>query len=228
MSRPCIAVSATFDENGKIKISPAYFSAIYAAGGICSVLDRDFGKIQSYAKEFDGFLFAGGDDIHPERYGEKLLFDSVSPEPERDEFELRLLDAVQNTKKPIFGICRGIQLINVALGGSLFQHIDGHMQAEPKTEQPHLAIIKPGSFLESVIGKGRISVNSFHHQSVNIPGKGLEICATSPDGGIEAIEFAGTGYNSRFLLGVQWHPELFFRTDDAAMRLFNAFIRASL
>lgn len=234
MKRPCIAISAAFDESGKAKISPTYFGALYAAGGVGSIMERDPSSVLSYADEYDGFLFAGGDDIHPNRYGKAILFDSVCPEPERDEFELALLCAAYKTGKPILGICRGMQLINVFFGGTLFQDIKCHMQSEPKAEQPFTAKILKDSLLYSIVKKDEIKINSFHHQAVSAVGGGLTVSATAPDGIAEAIELKNesdpTSKNTSggFLLGIQWHPELLFKADDSAMQIFTAFIQAAL
>ncbi len=164
-----------------------------------------------YARSLDGLVLQGGVDVSPLVYGETPLSEEWQGDPVRDAYELELLNAFIARGKPVLGICRGAQLINVALGGSLFQDIPVQLPRSVPHSDPELfdrlrhdVVIAPGSRLgELYPGTVRMGTNSLHHQSVNRLGKGLEVEAVSPDGVIEAIRSTGTGY----LFGVQWHPE---------------------
>lgn len=246
-----IAVTSSHNKEDKICMSPAYFRAVYQAGGIASFLPSfeyalgedsynihaDSKKdrisqsesqnvicdIESYAESFDGFIFAGGVDVHPSFYGEDIASDKIELDIKRDLFEAELLRAVMKKGKPVLGICRGIQLINVVLGGSLYQHIDGHMQSAPRSAHEFEVDVKEGSLLAKITGQSIMCVNSFHHQAVNDIAPNLSVCATSIDGIVEGLYL--DGYN--FLLAVQWHPELFFMSDSGAFAIFNSFVSAS-
>ena len=124
MNRPAIAITPSYNSDGMIRMRPAYLEAVWDAGGLPVFVSytSDPAKLDEYARQFDGFLFAGGVDVDPKYYGEQVMFDSVSISEERDSFELELAARVLPTSKPVLGICRGIQLINVAMGGSLYQH----------------------------------------------------------------------------------------------------------
>ena len=169
----------------------------------------------------DGFLFTGGNDIVTVRFGEQTLAGCGESDEERDEMEIRLCRAAVQAGKPVFGICRGIQLMNVALGGTLWQDLPSQFRARsdaPKLahQQPskgkivsHLVQVEEGSLLEKILKKdgetrNRIWVNSFHHQAVQTLAQGCEAVAYSQDGVVEAIEMPS--YRN-FFLGVQWHPE---------------------
>lgn len=206
-------------------MKPAYLDAVWAAGGLPVFIayTGEDKKLCEYADIFDGFLFSGGVDLDPKYYGETVKFDSVEISAERDVFELSLFNKVIKTGKPIFGICRGIQLINVAMGGSLHQHIEGHSQKEKGTELTQCINITPGTLLSEISGgKTSLYVNTFHHQAVKIPAPALKAAAYSGDGICESVYLPG----HRFFLGVQWHPELFYSLNPDAYALFCAFIKA--
>ncbi len=208
---------------------PAYFmrenyaDSVLQAGAVPVLLpyrltDQDIAQI---AAQMDGFLFTGGNDVVTARFGEQTLAGCGESDEERDEMEIRLCRAAVQAGKPVFGICRGIQLMNVALGGTLWQDLPSQFRARadaPKLahQQPskgkivsHLVQVKEGSLLEKILKKdgetrNRIWVNSFHHQAVRTLAQGCEAVAYSQDGVIEAIEMPS--YRN-FFLGVQWHPE---------------------
>ena len=171
---------------------------------------------------FDGFVFCGGGDIDPRYYGEgdKLHLKNICSI--RDGFEAMLFNAAFKTGKSILGICRGMQVINVFMGGNLYQHIDGHMQSDARNIPTHDITLLNGGVLRSIIMKDKIMVNSFHHQAVKHLAPDLAVDAISPDGHIEAFHANW----HKFLLGVQWHPEACFKLDDSSERIFRAFIEA--
>ena len=224
MSRPNIAITPSYN-NGFIRMRPTYLNAVWEAGGIPSYVaySTDPERIAEYVKTFDGFLFAGGVDVHPKHYGEEIKFDSVEVFEARDDFELALYAAAIKSGKPILGICRGVQLINVAEGGSLYQHIDGHSQEESGTVQTQKVLIEKDTPLSRMAnGAESVMVNTFHHQAVKNIAPGFLPMAWSEEGICEGI------YNPehKFLMGVQWHPEIFWQNDETATNLFKEFIAA--
>ncbi len=225
MRKPIIGITASYSDSGRISMSPAYVDAIRLNGGIGALLSRptDPAEIADLAASLDGLLFAGGDDVDPKYYGEEIQFDNVSVTPARDEFELALFRAFIQTNKPILGICRGVQLMNVALGGSLHQHIDGHRQSPtPGSEPTQIAVIQPGTRLAALCGvEGPIPINTFHHQAVKVAAPGTVVSAKA-EGIIEAIELP----SHPFCVGVQWHPELFWKNHPTMEGLFRGFIGA--
>ncbi len=223
--RPLIGVVSSRD-GGKMVMNKLYLDAVWYAGGLPVVLSYNTNpeKLAEYAAIFDGFLFSGGVDVDPVKYGEEKMFDSVEIDAERDAFEEALFRAVYPTGKPILGICRGIQSINVWLGGTLHQHLDGHRQDVPPEERTHPIEICEGSFFHTLCGKSSVMVNTFHHQAVKTPAPTLTVDAVSPDGFIEVVHEEG----HRFLLGVQFHPEFYYKRedDDHSLAIFTAFVNA--
>ena len=229
MRKPVIGITASYSDSGRISMNPAYVDAIRENGGIGCLLSRptDPAELAALAADLDGLLFAGGDDVDPARYGETISHPSVKITAERDAFELALFAEFVQTGKPILGICRGIQLLNVALGGSLHQHIEGHRQSPTPGSQPVQSVtVEAGTLLARLIGHseglGALPVNTFHHQAVKQPGRGTIVSARAADGIIEAIELP----DYPFLLGVQWHPELFWRHYPAIQGIFAGFVAA--
>jgi putative glutamine amidotransferase len=214
-----------------------YKQAVVHAGGEVRVVEHGM-DIAEALRGAGGLLLTGGDDVAPSRYGETTTHAStVEVSPERDEFEIALVTEARRIGLPILGICRGIQLMNVALGGTLIQDIPS--QVENALEHslkvpPHKAFdyahdvwIEDNSLLaklmaERLSGSDSCAVNSRHHQAVKQVAPGLKVVATAPDGIIEAIEDP----EARFCLGVQWHPENFWRTGEFRP-LFEGFIEAS-
>ena len=222
---PRIAIIPTYSNDRKVRLSTGYLSGLYDFGAIPSVLPYtdDAARVKAYAEAFDGFLFSGGVDVAPAYYGEETMFDNVVIDEERDRFEFALLKLLLGTEKPILGICRGEQLLNVALGGSLVQHMDGHNQKEENHVATHTVSVAENTRLASILETATLRTNSFHHQAVKTVAPTLRVSATAEDGTIEAVE--GTG--DRFLLGVQWHPELMLGLDGFAEKIFRAFVDAA-
>ena len=228
-NKPIIGITSSMAENSFIRMRRNYFDAIVDAGGIPVFMPHNGGP-EDAAKflEFcDGVLFAGGDDVDPKHYGEEIAFDSVETTPLRDDFELALMELIKDDPRPILGICRGEQILNVAFGGSLYQHIDGHRQDESGTQNLRATHVLEGSFLHSLIGETEIGVNSFHHQAIKQIAPGFIVSARADDGTVEAIEPENQINSPRFFLAVQWHPEYFYRTDSPAAKIFKAFIEAA-
>lgn len=186
--------------------------------------------------EMDGFLFQGGNDVAPSSYGEDLIENGRWPgDPYRDQYELKLMSYALKSGKPILGICRGCQILNVALGGSLFQdtftqkpNVNIHRSAEEYDKKSHLVSFVRGTTLDKLYEdvQGDIKVNTIHHQSINQLGNDLEVIAISPnDGVIEAIEYTKGGEG--MVMGVQWHPEFSHTLQDEVIdekRLINHFL----
>jgi putative glutamine amidotransferase len=212
---------------------PDYVESVRRAGGEPRVLDPLKDDPAQVTGEVDGVLMTGGVDIDPARYGEERHETVTAVEQERDVFEFALLLAARQVHLPLFGICRGLQVMNVALGGSLFQDIAAQMAGilphtvpAPPFALAHEVWVSKSSRLwtlmqEKMVDADTFSVNSRHHQAINRLAPGFEVTATAPDGVIEAIECP----NATFCLGVQWHPENFWRTGEFRP-LFEGFIEA--
>lgn len=224
MKKIIIALSSTLIEDGCVKVNEAYLDAIYGAGAIPMLLSPrvDDEYIQNVCETVDGFLFCGGDDIDPKYYGEEKSLLTRNICSERDEFECALFKAAYKTGKPILGICRGLQVINVFLGGSLHQHINGHRQKEARDVFTHSVKLCEGEMLQKMLVEERIKVNSFHHQIIDRLAKTLACDAVSNEGYIEAAHCP----THKFLLGVQWHPECYFTKSESSSKIFKAFIEA--
>ncbi|HUI45963.1 MAG TPA: gamma-glutamyl-gamma-aminobutyrate hydrolase family protein [Nitrospirota bacterium] len=208
-----------------------YGKAVVQAGGIpVPILGID-DSIPDLVRHLDGFLFTGGDDIHPRFYGEKPLSGvslTVSPDG-RIKFEISLFKAVAKARKPLLAICYGAQLVNVALGGKLYQDISlqvpdpiQHGPARPGEKVFHFVDILEGTMLARIMGASRIRVRSSHHQSVKNPGRGLHLSAVAHDKVIEAFERRA----DHFLIAVQWHPEKTLN-DRYTRKLFTAFVNTA-
>lgn len=225
MQRPLIGITCSKTAEGKIAMSQNYLNSVWEAGaiGVFLAYTQDEDKLAEYSQAFDGFLFGGGDDMDPARYGEQKMFDNVEIDADRDQFELGLYQHVKATGKPILGICRGIQLLNVAEGGTLYQHIDGHRQEKPGTETEQRVNVAQGSMLHDLTGEQSLLVNSFHHQNIKDIAPTLAVDAISEDGYIEAAHMPG----HKFFFAVQWHPEIFRQSSVAMQKVFSAFVDAA-
>lgn len=233
--KPIIGVTTFLSESEKYStVSRNYTDSIYAAGGIPVSIPIIAGETNynEYIDMVDGVLFTGGNDIAPYFYGENPVKELHSLSSIRDEYEFSLFKGAYEKNMPIFGICRGIQLINVALEGSLYQDIYsqcpgtlGHSPEHTASDEfYHSVKIDPKTRLYDIFGEERIFTNSFHHQSVKALGKNLIATAYSEDGIVEAVEST----EDRFLLGVQWHPECMTKRHPQFLKLFRAFVEASI
>lgn len=225
MRKVIVALSATVSEEGFVKVSEAYLDAVRESGGIPSVLSPrlDDGYVNNICATSDGFLFCGGEDIDPKYYGEEKSTLVKNICSKRDRFEEKLFAAAYKTGKPILAICRGMQVINVFMGGSLHQHIDGHVQAEARCVPTHAVTLDADGLLKKILGQEIITVNSFHHQAIKKLAPALFCDAISAvDGYIEAFHHT----SHHFLLGVQWHPENYCAKCETSTKIFEAFIEA--
>lgn len=225
-SKPVIGITCSFHRDKDFFVGESYINSIEAAGGIPVNLpftrDED---IEEVLRRVDGVLLTGGYDVDPYLYGEPPIPQMGVIEPKRDQFEVSLSRQAVNAGKSVLAICRGIQVFNVALGGTLYQDIYSqlkdlvkHVQQAPTYYGTHRVRIKAGSKLHRILGKEEVSVNSYHHQAVKDLGKSLTAVAWAEDGIIEAVEHD----RKEFTLGVQWHPEHMIEGD--MIKLFRAFV----
>jgi putative glutamine amidotransferase len=236
MSRP-VVIGLTLDSEppgGYSKfpwyaIRENYAGAVVRAGGVPVLLPHEPDLVEHYAGLIDGLIVTGGAfDLAPELYGAAERHSTVTTKDRRTQFELGITRAFLEADKSVLGICGGEQLLNVALGGTLIQHIPdaipealAHEQPNPRDQPGHTVSIRPGTRLRDIVGADRLDVNSAHHQAVLAPGPGIVINADAPDGVIEGIEAS----DMRFCIGVQWHPEFEISSGDA--RLFSALVAAA-
>lgn len=198
-------------------------------------LVNDPEAIREIFDRLDGLVLAGGSDIEPGRYGEAARPECGPTDPDRDAVEILLVKLALDHTLPLLGICRGVQLLNVACGGSLYQDIAAQVPAAIKHDftakqghldragSPHDVTVKAGTRLAAILGTHVVPVNSIHHQAVKELGRGLVASAYAPDGVVEALEQV----SHPFALAVQWHPEDLVETQPVMGRLFEAFMEAT-
>ncbi|MET9296268.1 gamma-glutamyl-gamma-aminobutyrate hydrolase family protein [Streptomyces sp. NPDC003077] len=226
MTPPLIGVSTYLEDEARwgVWAQPAallpagYHRLVQQAGGLAALLPPDAPEAAPAAvARLDGLVIAGGPDVQPARYGAAPDPRTGPPAPERDAWELALIDAALTGGVPLLGICRGLQLLNVARGGTLVQHIDAHA-GPPGVFARHEVEPVPGTELADVL-PGPVSVPTYHHQAVDRLGDGLRASAHAADGTIEALELPGA---AGFALAVQWHPEA-----GEDVRVMEALVRAA-
>ncbi len=208
----------------ELRLGVPYLRAIEAAGGLPVVLACDDAALaDELVERLDGLCLAGGPDIDPLGYGAGRRHDRLGPTDRIvDEAELALARAAGARAMPLLGICRGAQAMNVARGGTLRQHVDGHRQVDPASEPAHPVTVAAGSLLAAICGDDVLDVNSFHHQAADRLGAGLRAIATAPDGTVEAIDDPSLP----FWLGVQWHAEAMVERSEH-LALFSALVAAA-
>lgn len=234
-SRPIIGITLDSEEPGGYSKFPwyavrkNYAEAVARAGGLPVFLPHHAGDASAYLDAIDGLVVTGGAfDVDPALFGDAARHATVKLKEQRTAFELAIVKGALERDLPLLGICGGQQLLNVALGGTLIQHIPdevpnalAHEQPNPRNERGHDVAITPGTRLSLIVGAREMPVNSAHHQAVKGVGPGIVIDAVAPDGVIEGIE----DQSRRFCIGVQWHPE--FAVNPGDERLFGALIEAS-
>jgi len=242
MKKPVIGINANLTDDKKyIRLYHDYCTAILKAGGIPFVIPslklsnstfRNNKLLEEIIGKIDGLLLSGGDDLSPACYDEKPLKGKIKLIPDTKQiFDLQLTKSAFRKKIPILGICYGIQLLNVALGGDLFQDIPSQMKtAGIHTNTFHKVYICEGTLLYRIMRQKTIRVNSLHHQAIKTPGKNLMINARSEDCIIEGVEIPyhlkkNYSYN-KFCMGVQWHPERILDRKEQ-LRLFQALVQAA-
>ncbi len=229
--KPVIGVTASWNEEKQSVVLPhTYVAAVVEAGGIPLLIPM---MGQDVAEEvlpmLDGMLFPGGDDVDPARYGERPHQKLGKISPRLDTLELYLAKRSLEKSLPILGVCRGCQLVNVAAGGTLVQDIFSqvggamkHVQQAPRWYGTHEVILEEGSMAAEVFGTRRLSVNSYHHQSVRNPGDALTVSGRAFDGIAEVTE-GGQG----FILLLQWHPEAMWKHNPVFLKPFQALVKAA-
>lgn len=232
MKKPIIGVLPLVDSGrDSLWMLPGYFNGIIAAGGVPVMLplstDREI--LSQLADTYDGFLFTGGQDVSPALYGEDILPECGEISQPLDEMESILLTDLIRRDKPVLGICRGIQFINAALGGTLYQDIPSqkpsdteHHQSPPYDIPIHSVTISGGTPLHALLDRSEIRVNSYHHQAVKKLSPKLLPMAYSEDGLVEGVYMP----DKKYIMAVQWHPELSFLSDNNSMLIFRSFIEA--
>jgi len=235
MSHPLIGIpcfSASEEEPAFFGQNQSYIRAVEREGGIpllIPFLSDD--SLEEVASRLDGLLLAGGGDVSPARYGEANLY-SRGLNEERDRVELFLARWALSHGLPLLAICRGIQVLNVAAGGSLYQDIASQVPGAlkhdyyphyPRHHLAHAVVVEPGTRLAKLVGDGRLRVNSLHHQAVKEVAPGLVVSARAEDGLVEGLEHP----QHPFALGVQWHPEELVDKAPVMRRLFEGFVEAA-
>lgn len=227
--RPVIAMPQMGTSLFRQYMKGKYVDALTQAGAEVRWVELDDpAQAVREALRCDGLLLPGGPDLAPSLYGQERAPASGEPNPLRDAAEPQLFRAFLQAGKPVFGICRGMQMINVCLGGSLLQDISGLQRCDHRARRSpakpcHGCTVREDSRLFAILGAGEIPVNSLHHQVVDRIGDGLLVSAVSEDGFVEGVELPGPS----FCLGVQWHPEHMARRTPLQRQLFQAFVEAA-
>ncbi len=240
---PVIGVTATLKEDvdsvahrplgSFVRADLDYVNGVAQAGGIPMILPPIAGTAEEVAGRIDGLLLCGGSDLDPCYYGEEAIPELDVTIPERDAFEMALVEQVLERGIPVFGICRGLQVLNVALGGTLYQDLPSqwegdvlkHRQDTPKRQPTHEVEVGDGSYIAGVMDREMVKVNSYHHQGIRDLADGLVVTGRSSDGVIEAVE--ASDLSKRWLLGVQWHAEAMRGAGPQQERLFEAHVSAA-
>jgi putative glutamine amidotransferase len=235
MPRPIIGLTLDAEAPGGYSKLPwyalreNYFAAVTRAGGLPVALPHEPEQAEAYLDRIDGLLVTGGAfDVDPALFGDTSRHATVKTKDKRTAFELAVTRGALVRDMALLGICGGQQLMHVALGGRLIQHIPdevpaalAHEQPNPRDQPGHSITITPGTLLHAIVGRDTLEVNSAHHQAARDTPAGVAINARAPDGVIEGIEALG----KRFCLGVQWHPEYSVSAGDE--RIFAAFVVAA-
>ncbi len=231
MTQPVIGITTYGrDPNNRYTLPAAYVAAVVRAGGLPLLIPPGTEHAERYLDLVDGLILSGGGDIDPVHYQGAQHETIYNVDAERDRLELALARELVHRSLPTLGVCRGAQIINVALGGTLIEHLpatvgEGVLHRKPPREPtPHAVEVKAGSRLAAIVGTEPLHPLSWHHQAIRVAATGLDIVALAPDGTIEAIELP----EHPWLIAVQWHPELTAHQDPSQQRLFNALVAAAV
>lgn len=231
--KPLIGLTMSLEGEKKQCLNRSYSDAVLQAGGIPLLIPYivDDQTIRQLSLKLDGLILTGGGDIDPTLFDEEPNQNLGEIVPDRDDMEIALIEQFMVQDKPIFGICRGCQILNIALGGDMYQDIYSqkqtmlqHSQRAPRGHASHTITIVENTLLHSIYGKGMAKVNSFHHQAVRNVKPNFQISAVAKDGIIEAFESS----QHDFVVGVQWHPEEMVQNDADTIQLFQAFVYACI
>ncbi len=245
---PIIGVTATLKEDAElaatrplgsfVRADLDYAAGVAGAGGVPMVLPPILEVAEEMAQGIDGLLLTGGSDLHPSYYGQEPLPELGVTLPERDAFEMEILGYALQRGVPVFGICRGMQVLNVGLGGTLYQDLPSqleggsiaHRQQMPKWQWTHEVEVNSASEVAKIAQSTDLRVNSYHHQAIKDLAEGLVAVASASDGVIEAVE--SRDLSERWLIGVQWHAEAMRDMEGAERRnphrnLFAAHVAAA-
>ncbi len=223
-----IGITCGFDEAGnKYYLRPGYWESIAKAGGTPIILPPLCSPeaIGHYLEVCDGYILSGGDDLDPAFWGEDPEPGLGEIDPIRDKFEIELVQRIVEMNKPALFICRGMQVLNVALGGDLIQDLKSdmsHRQRAPRYHPFHDILVEKTSNLYHLFKQETVKVNSYHHQAIRNLAEGLIVTARARDGVVEAVEHSG----KRWMMGVQWHPEAM--RDELSARLFKGLVEAAV
>ncbi len=232
MRRPLIGITTYGrDAEGRFRLPATYVDAIRRAGGIPLLVPPGEAGLEQLLDELDGLVLSGGGDVDPRLYAGLPHAAIHSVDAERDAMELALARDVVDREMPTLGICRGAQVMNIALGGDLIEHLPDevgddvrHRPAEGENDfQRHAVAAEPSSRLAGIMGRSDVEPASWHHQAARRVAPGLAVVARAADGTVEAFEKPGTSW----LIGVQWHPEVTAAADPTQQRIFDSLVAAA-
>jgi len=229
MDAPLVGIT-TYPPNAvdRYELPQEYVAAVRRAGAIPVLIAPGEARLDDLLGRLDGVVLAGGGDIDPARWGGEPHPTIEFVDPARDDLELAMARRVLDEGVPTLAICRGLQVVNTALGGTLHAHLpdavptDEPHRLEPKWSHTHRVEVDAGSLVARTMGTDTVEPACWHHQAIDRPGTGLTVTARSPDGVIEAVELAGHPW----LVAVQWHPEMTAADDAAQQRLFDGLVEA--
>jgi len=231
--KPLIGITCSWDEEkGRYFLPEAYAGAVTAGGGIPLLLayNWDHSALKGITGTISGLILSGGVDVDPFHFGEDPISAGGEVTPLRDEFELMLAREALSSNMPVLGICRGMQVLNIAAGGDLYQDLSQlntgaikHVQQAPRWHPTHEIEVRAGTMLASITGVSRVRVNSFHHQALRKLAPGFTVAACSVDGIIEAVE----AQNYLFAMGLQCHPECLWKSNRLFLSLFEKMVEAA-